>query len=47
MNKRSKPSTCRCKNGLVYTPYITIKGVRVYKQDGGVFVFPCTLCGNN
>jgi len=25
---------------LVYTPFITIKGKRVYKKGGGLFVFP-------
>jgi hypothetical protein len=24
----------------IYTPYITIKGVRVYKKGGGVFRIP-------
>jgi hypothetical protein len=25
---------------LVYTPYITVKGKRIYKKGGGLFVFP-------
>lgn len=28
------------KNGLVYAPYITRNGVRIYPKNAKVFVFP-------
>lgn len=38
------PCGHRCKDGYVYTPYITKKGVRIYHPTGGVFTIPCSNC---
>jgi hypothetical protein len=35
MNRRDDPN-----EEYIYTPYITIKGKRVYKSGGGVFRIP-------
>jgi len=37
-------SKCRCKNGLVYTPWITVRGKRIPHPKGGVYRFPCRYC---
>lgn len=43
-NYKNPQEPCRCTDGIVYTPWITIKGKRVYKGKGKVFAFPCTRC---
>lgn len=45
--KSNPEPPCRCTDGIVYTPWITRNGKRVYKKGGGVFAFRCTRCSNN
>lgn len=39
-NQEPKPQPKSEDVDLVFTPYITIKGKRIYHPTGGVFVFP-------
>jgi hypothetical protein len=40
LENQSQKTTCTSTGDLVYTPYITVKGKRIYHPTGGVFVFP-------
>lgn len=44
MDSDKNPMGCRCNDGIVYTPWITVKGIRVYAKKGKVFAFPCKRC---
>lgn len=40
--KKQKTCSGQCRDGIVFTPYITVKGKMIYHPKGGVYKFPCS-----
>ncbi|MEO8961250.1 MAG: hypothetical protein ABI325_05175, partial [Ginsengibacter sp.] len=40
--KNPNPYCGRCTDGIVFTPYRTVKGKMLYRKNGKMWAFPCS-----